>query len=149
MLFNSDGIHRTDLSANVAFYAFFLVNLMLFIRFKANGIRWTTLCTFGASDAGIVDLVMDEWQAFPRRTPTKDMGFIFLPEIAQGGENRIRGCLSQSAQTPPGGAVSKFFKAFQVFRSSFSVSDYFKQFKHPACADSAKSASAARLVLSE
>ena len=58
---NQDGICRTDLPADVAFYAFLRIYHVFFIRFEGDGLRRTTLGTFGTADAVVGHLIRSEF----------------------------------------------------------------------------------------
>ena len=100
-----DGVSRANLPADIAFDAFLNVDGVFFIRHKSDGIRWTSLRTLGAPDAFVCHLIMDQRNAFPGRTSTMEVGFIFFTKILKGGENRVRRGFPESAEAAGGGGA--------------------------------------------
>ena len=59
-----------------------------------------------------------------------DMGFIFIPEIAQRGQHRVRGGLSQTAQGRVLHDIGPPFQGWDVILLAFSVADAGQHFQH-------------------
>jgi hypothetical protein len=76
---------RAHLFANIAFNAFILYDLVLFIRHKRNSPRRAFLRANGTANAGFVDIVTDKCLTFCRRAFSTDMGLVLFPEILKGG----------------------------------------------------------------
>jgi hypothetical protein len=83
VLVYDDCINGTNLPADIAFDAFFLVYAVYFIGFEGYGIRGTALCAFRTANAFIIDGIADNGRAFSCRATAINMCFIFMPEIPQ------------------------------------------------------------------
>ena len=81
-----------------------------------------------------------------RTTFFLDVRFIFIAEIAQGGQNGVRGGLSESAQRVFFDVVAESLEPVEVLRLSVAGGDFFKNFEHTAVADTAGRALSAAFV---
>ena len=107
---------RADFEASAAFGAFGLVNNVNDILGAAYGLNRTV---FEANLAGLalVGVYIERNERFTdtgRATLLVDMRFIFIPEILDSAENRIRRRLAQSAQGSISGCLAYFLQKFDV-----------------------------------
>ena len=77
------------------------------------------------------------------------MGLVLVAEIAQGGQHRIGGCLSQAAEGIVLYIVAEFFQLIQVSHIGLSLGDLCEDFKHTFGADTAGSTLAAGFLHSK
>ena len=74
---------------------------------------------------------------------------VFVFEVAQRRQNRVRGGLPQSAQRRLFHCEGDFFQAFDVFHLAFSRGDFLEDFMDVLRAHSARNALSARFVFGE
>src|SRR5690606_16799353 len=97
---NADGVKFAQADADAAAGADFRVNEMRLLLFAVDGIAGAVAQAELAAGAFLrVNFIGDECFADPRRAAlVKNMGFVLIPEVADGGQHRVGGSLPQPAQ---------------------------------------------------
>jgi hypothetical protein len=103
----------------------------------------------GAAGAVVADAVFDEGGAFASRAAALQMRFVFVAEIPQRGEHRVRGGFAETAEAAGAYLMSKVFKFSHVLPLAFAGAEPLQEVQHAPGADAAEGAFAARLVLSK
>src|ERR1035437_9637466 len=111
---NDDRVDGTDPAANVAAGANAKVDFVLLIGRDGNRIDRAFLGAPRATDARVGDFVLDEVLALTRRADAFDVGLVFVAEVAQRCDDRVRGRLSEAAEASAGDEVAQFFQAMEV-----------------------------------
>ena len=122
---NNNRTEFADIVTNAALDAFFPVQHMGFFFLAGDRFLWAFAGAEGTSGAGIfADFVMEQGLTDTRRALLiPNMGFIFLPEIFDGGEHRV-GCRgAQAAQGELPDHIAQFLKQIDVPFPSVSLTD--------------------------
>ncbi len=76
-----------------------------------------------------------------------DVGFVFIPEVADGAKDRVGSRLAEAAKGRLFDAFPKLKEEIDVPFLSFAVADALQDLQHPLGADAARGAFPARLIL--
>jgi hypothetical protein len=103
----------------------------------------------GAAGAIIADSVFDKGRAFAGRASTLEMRLVFLPKIAQRGEDRIGSSFAEPAEAASADLISESLKFDKVLLLTLARTETIKDVQHAASSNPTERAFAAGLVLRE
>ena len=146
-----DRIEVADLHADAAAYTYFRIDCVKLAAFSADGSCRAVAGAYRAAGAGTFqDHKADQCLAYFRRAAFFiDVGFVFVPEVLERADDRVRCSLSQAAQAGRLDLGAQRFQQLDITIPPFTITDTLQGIEDAAGAHPAGRALATAFVLSE
>ena len=124
VLFNDDRVEIADIHAHSAFAAQTFINpvrLLLFTKYRFFGARaaaYSAPMTLLRADVRINPVRIEFAADMGRAFVGLNVGKVFIAELSQRPENRVRRCLAQAAQGGVSNNNGQFFQQAQLLQRS-------------------------------